>query len=394
MRVTRVTVDLDQLAIYLDATPAPARQLLLAVVDGASPRDLIASGEASARLIEDLLCDAAARGAIDAIVDADGSELLAPATARETLTLRGISAPRVVPPPMPLVLGAEESPYADVDPAELSPYALPTSDDDDHSVAHDDSDDDDDALPPSEEFEPSRPIALTPAPAPTMHAASSSSPVAPFVLPAAKTPTPRPARAIPTPAKPPVQTDDAPASRRNTPRPSPYAPAAPPKAPSRTSVSTWALLAIAGVAFAAAARWTQSSPPQAIAQTPAAQTATPQAPAAEPRIMANTAASTEVASAVAPAPSTVGPGADDLPLGAGDEVSAGQGLLEITAGPRDAIFVDQRPVGQGPTVKLPLTARREPYEVRVTLHGEERVRFVSVKEGRLARLRVLPPWSR
>jgi len=32
--------------------------------------------------------------------------------------------------------------------------------------------------------------------------------------------------------------------------------------------------------------------------------------------------------------------------------------------------------------------------VRVKLRGEERVRFVSVKEGKLIRVRVAPPWSR
>jgi hypothetical protein len=69
-------------------------------------------------------------------------------------------------------------------------------------------------------------------------------------------------------------------------------------------------------------------------------------------------------------------------------------MLEVVAGTKDTIFVDGRLIGEGPTQKLPLAPRREPYEIRVKLRGEERVRFVTVKQGRLARLRVAPPWSR
>jgi hypothetical protein len=69
-------------------------------------------------------------------------------------------------------------------------------------------------------------------------------------------------------------------------------------------------------------------------------------------------------------------------------------MLEIIAGTKDGIFVDHRLIGDGPLQKLTLAARKEPYEVRVRLRGEERVRLVSVRAGRLARLRVAPPWSR
>jgi hypothetical protein len=58
------------------------------------------------------------------------------------------------------------------------------------------------------------------------------------------------------------------------------------------------------------------------------------------------------------------------------------------AGAKEAVFVDRRMVGEGPSVRLSLAERPEPYEVRVKVRGEERVRFVAVKAGRVARLRV------
>ncbi|MEO7329759.1 MAG: hypothetical protein ABI193_14360, partial [Minicystis sp.] len=72
----------------------------------------------------------------------------------------------------------------------------------------------------------------------------------------------------------------------------------------------------------------------------------------------------------------------------------GQGMLEVTAGSNDSIYIDGTLVGNGPIVKRALAPRKEPYEIRVRLRGEERVRFALVKEARLTKLRVAPPWSR
>jgi hypothetical protein len=41
---------------------------------------------------------------------------------------------------------------------------------------------------------------------------------------------------------------------------------------------------------------------------------------------------------------------------------------------------------------LPLKARK--YEVRVKTRGDERTRFVEVKENKLVRVRIAPPWQR
>ncbi|MCA9617485.1 MAG: hypothetical protein KC731_00595, partial [Myxococcales bacterium] len=76
------------------------------------------------------------------------------------------------------------------------------------------------------------------------------------------------------------------------------------------------------------------------------------------------------------------------------KLDAGQGLLEIVAGQKNKILVGGKKVGRGPVVKVPLAARPDPYEVRVQMKGEERVRYVIVKEGVRVRLRVAPPWSR
>ena len=90
------------------------------------------------------------------------------------------------------------------------------------------------------------------------------------------------------------------------------------------------------------------------------------------------------------------PTPEDLPLRDGDKdrVKKGQGMLEIVAGKSDTVYIDGKPMGSGPVIDAPLKAKTEPYEVKVKLRGEERVRFVSVKEGRLTRVRVAPPWSR
>jgi hypothetical protein len=69
-------------------------------------------------------------------------------------------------------------------------------------------------------------------------------------------------------------------------------------------------------------------------------------------------------------------------------------MLEVVAGTSDTIWIDGTLVGNGPIVKRALAPKKEPYEIRVRLRGDERVRFVLVKEGRLTRLRIAPPWSR
>jgi hypothetical protein len=83
-----------------------------------------------------------------------------------------------------------------------------------------------------------------------------------------------------------------------------------------------------------------------------------------------------------------------LPLAEGDQVGPGEGLLEVVAGRNDEIYVNGQLIGKGPVVKVALKAVPDPYEVRVKLRGEERVRYAVVKESKRVRMRVAPPWSR
>ncbi len=72
--VTRVAFDAGRVGSYLECTPEPARSLLRELIQGASPRDLLASGGAPARLLEAVLSDFARRGAILAVETAGGVE--------------------------------------------------------------------------------------------------------------------------------------------------------------------------------------------------------------------------------------------------------------------------------------------------------------------------------
>src|SRR5204863_113121 len=83
MGIERVELAEDRMAAYAGATPEPARSLLRTLAAGTSPRALIGSGQAAPRLVEDVLCDAAAHGAITAIAGPDGEELLDAATEHE-----------------------------------------------------------------------------------------------------------------------------------------------------------------------------------------------------------------------------------------------------------------------------------------------------------------------
>ena len=149
------------------------------------------------------------------------------------------------------------------------------------------------------------------------------------------------------------------------------------------------MFGVVGISLAVGARWMREQPSES-----------PQAPAEQPTLPAQAPAPTPV---VAPAPepeqSTEAKPHDgdlprELPLGEGDEVGEGEGMLEVVAGKSDKIYVNGKLIGKGPVVKVTLKAVPDPYEVRVKLRGEERVRYAVVKEGKRIKLRVAPPWSR
>jgi CheY-like chemotaxis protein len=409
LRADRVTIEPAALGAYGDATPEPARGLLRAIAAGASPRDLIVSGQTPAHLVEDVLADAAAHGAIEQVFDATREELLGPAIDAETDVLLGARKPLA---PLPLIavpglgLTPPPEPVASLD-ATPAPFPLltpsPTSGTEAARAA----------VTPvlatiraDKEAPPAAPRVAPPSPAPTGPAASSVSPVGPAspaptaadddrraagvpaTLGSLEPPPVEPRSPVPPRAAPP-RAPEAPPSRELTPsqlavRPSSFLHVPAPKTeskPREMRTSMWILFAALGLAFAMTARWARERTVPEPAPPP--ETAPPAAaPAPEP------------APAPAPAAHTPDPSAEDAPLRADDKVAADQGMLEIVAGVDTGIFVDGRAVGRGPVVKLPLTAKGEPYEVKVELRGESQVRFVAIRQGRLTRLRVSPPWSR
>jgi hypothetical protein len=161
-------------------------------------------------------------------------------------------------------------------------------------------------------------------------------------------------------------------------------------------IGAWILFALAGVVFAVGSRVSHQRSMQAQAEQ-AEQAAAPVETAVQPAPEPTPEAPPQV---TAPHDRLAGDSADfpilpqDLPLRSEDKVPKGQGLLEVIAGPTDSIFVDGQLIGTGPVIKVPLAPKKDPYEIRLRTRSEERVRFALVKEGRLSRLRIAPPWSR
>ena len=73
--VERVEIDAPAMAGYLAGTPEPAQSLLQRLIDGASPREMLLRGEASARLLEGVLSDVARHAAVRRVVQSGGHEL-------------------------------------------------------------------------------------------------------------------------------------------------------------------------------------------------------------------------------------------------------------------------------------------------------------------------------
>jgi len=393
--IERVDLAEDRMSAYAIATPEPARSLLRTLAAGASPRALITSGQAAPRLLEDVLGDAAAHGAITAIIGFGAEELFEAAVELEMETLRGARAARAVVTAPPLDLGPVI--YTSTPAPVVALFGAAAEDDEDQRP-------------------PATPIALAEAPRTvaieTALAAPPPAPPPPLLSLGSLTPPPvmpTPPRPIEPRAPPPpviLQANEESPSRAVR-RPSdfaphaaapaaaaPAAPAAPTKEPVAHNLRMWALFAVAGIVFAVGARLSRDHhvvpepvPPPAVVAPPPVETAAAEAP--KP---ADTAASE--------APK--GPGESkgnpilpiESPLRDTDQVPPGQGMLEVVAGISDTIFIDGQQVGSGPVIKRALAPKKEPYEIRVKLRGEERVRFVMVKEARLTKVRISPPWAR
>jgi CheY-like chemotaxis protein len=407
----------EQLAA-LDPEPEPSQRVTVVVREPAPAREPASAVVAPAPVVAEVV-DAPIRSAATEVVDAP---IEAPAAREPSAVATGaISTPESSPssPVAALLAGDEASTRV---PEGIEPIYLPL------------------ATSPATPT----PSAMTPAPAapaepparatlgPVLTLSFTPPPAAPQPEPpraveAVETPAPASAKKVEAskPAPPPEPSvplpprrrddgrrtrdeavDETPSARR-FPRPSAYAPDTAARAPERKDprdvrFTWWVAFAAVGVVFAVGARWSRehgmfggapAAPPPIAAPAQLAAPPPVQAGTGAPAQVAPTPAATASAAAEAEEPVTV----QDLPLKAGDKLPAGQGRLEIVAGSSDMIYVDGQMVGKGPVVKLvlaPKSGAKPEYEVRVKLRGEERVRYVAVKEGRLARVRVAPPWSR
>jgi hypothetical protein len=124
----------------------------------------------------------------------------------------------------------------------------------------------------------------------------------------------------------------------------------------------------------------------------AAAATAPEAPAEPPVAPSPTATSASSANDTGSKANPILP--QDVPLKDTDRVPPGQGMVEIVAGVSDTLYIDGTLVGNGPVVRRALAPRKEPYEIRAVLRGEERTRFVAVQPNRLSRVRIAPPWQR
>jgi DNA-binding response OmpR family regulator len=100
VRADHVNLDEEMLDDYLRAMPEQAKKIALRIASGTSPRSLILEGNCSASLVEDLVCDLAARGIVTAIENDMGEDILAPEVARIAAytDTRAAFAPRTATP--------------------------------------------------------------------------------------------------------------------------------------------------------------------------------------------------------------------------------------------------------------------------------------------------------
>ncbi len=99
-----VKLDDDLLEDYLRAMPEQARRVALRIARGATPRTLVLEGGCEASLVEDIVCDLAARGIVVAIEDDMGNDVLTPEVTRlaQHADVRSAFGPRTATPtPMP-----------------------------------------------------------------------------------------------------------------------------------------------------------------------------------------------------------------------------------------------------------------------------------------------------
>lgn len=170
LEVARVQLDDEALAAYFSASPTQTRAIASRLSEGASPRQILLRGGIGARLLEDVLSDAAVHGAVSAVLDASGHDLLPQATADELHAMeRGVTRSLLPPPPAEPAL-AQRS-FTEHTPSPLAPLPIPS-----------------DGPAPSAQPSP----ATTPSPLAASPAAADLAPAPPFVQPFLPSPSAEP----------------------------------------------------------------------------------------------------------------------------------------------------------------------------------------------------------
>jgi len=458
--------DLDQ-RVCFESMPKFDRDLLLAIQRGASPRELIVTGQASAHHIETVLCDVARRSGIGGVILCNGTDALPRAIEQQRALLCGsadysavmeahsgalVSVLSKVPTPglsessssrdetqigpavtrvgspcsvqpsrgntaVPPAVAVQVAPVVDVGIAqEISPGCLEDSPASDCVIMRT-------TTPTGEELQYSGPLGRQREP--VIIDKGHCTPILASASVALSSPSHAETPILATPAadeldRQGVRLTEASADvedverQRNSeagfttaresipegedfpklprlPRPSAYAKrtgSSPEAKPSGVSRFLWPLLfGVVGVCMAIGARWMRDSAPAPAPTLPAANDA---APADRKPI--------EKAAATDSSPVDTSPAARpqifELTPKERASLRAGQGLLEVVAGRGHKIAVDGKEIGVGPVRRVGLEVREKTYEIRVTMLGEQRVRYVKVTADKRTRIRVAPPWSR
>jgi DNA-binding response OmpR family regulator len=410
--VERIVFDAEALEAYLRATPEPTRTLIERLAGGAAPRQMLLGGDVSPSLLEDVLTDLAARGAIDAVRGARGVDLLAPEVEAALHVLEGAPSTRTLPPnarpsaPSPAAARATrgrsapppEAPdsLANGPPGVLSAPAPSTASAQSEEIPSSLEDavmreiSDRAERPQESEPGPRAPPSIPPdavVPAATRSEDSLASLPPPAAEAANETAETTEEAAVYAPVFTPVPPRDA---ERPSPAPDATpargtrrsaAPAATP--PPRRPGGMLPVLAVLGVALSAVLYWAYAYQAHQGSRSPAG-SGEPEQPAES----SGPAASAEpgVTGSASPAPSASAPRAapadDDLPPGA--EVPAGFGLLEVRAPARAVVRVDGAYAGTGPFVAI--VAAPGSHEVRIEQGGQESRHVIEVRIGKTARV--------
>ncbi|MEZ4300206.1 MAG: response regulator [Polyangiaceae bacterium] len=421
--VSRLTLDETWLAEIGALAPEPVRALIRKLYAGDPPRKILGTSIAAARLLDEVLHDAALRGAVTRVLGAQGEDLLPAAIEAELATLRGER------PKSPQQAATSSEAGASI--AVVS--ASPESDSDSVQILIDE------VSPSGVMMAPAMMASAPVAPAPMLLASAAADSIAahgtdlttppdasidaidatggpgtsaprpspPLLTLGSLTPPPAAPRIEPEPpadapvirlARKPapaiVEEDESPPPRRSKRKERAETPAAPAVTKSSPRIGVWVMCAVAGIVFAVGARISQDRKgPPAVAAAPAV--VVPATASAEPTTSAPKPSSAPALSKVTVPGETI----DDpilpqeAPLRADEKVPSGQGILEVIAGPSDEISIDGQPTVAGPVVKATLAPRAQPYEIKVKLKSEERTRYATIKEGKRTRVRIAPPWN-